>query len=162
MIQLMIFNLFYLVLLIVQWGIIPLFSIGNVQPNILLLYLIFWSWHHSRGHSVLAGFFSGLMFDVLGGGFWGQQGLVQSISAYLAATLHAHRFGMRFMIVFALVFFLAAIHELIHECILCWHDLGLLPSLVLRYILPSAIYTATTGILVQLLIERVTRRRKYI
>ena len=162
MIQLMIFGLVYLVALIFQWSMVPFLAIGDVTPNIPFLCLVFWAWHHTRRQSILAGFFTGLLADFLGGGFWGQQALVQSVSGYLAGTVHPNRFSFRLMVVFLLVFFLAVVHELLNTLISCWHNLTLLPNLVLRYAIPSAFFTALIGIIFQFIIGRKLKGRNRI
>ena len=159
MIELMVFGLTYLVVLFFQWSVIPFLAIGGVYPNMPFLCLVFWAWHHTRRQSILAGFFSGLLADFLGGGFWGQQALVQSVSGYLAATMHPNRFSLRMMVVFVLVFFLAIAHELLNAVISCWFNLGLLPSLILRYVIPSAFYTALLGPVIQFIVEYIKERR---
>lgn len=159
MIEFIIFNLLFLVILLIQWTIVPIVAIRDIQPNIPLIYLVFWSWRHSRFYGTVAGFMSGLISDLFGGGLWGQQALSKSITGYLAGSISVNRYGIRLVVVFGLVLGLSFIHEMLILVISCWRDLGILPGLILRYVIPSSIYTALVGSAIQIMMGLIKRHR---
>ena len=55
-----------------------------IRPDVYLLVLIYWSMEEPRKVGAGTAFFSGLLIDIAGGYFFGQNALVYSISAYIA------------------------------------------------------------------------------
>jgi rod shape-determining protein MreD len=69
-----------------------------IRPDVYLLVLIFWSIEEPRKVGASTAFFSGLMMDIAGGYFFGQNALVYSISAYIALQFRLRILGFNLII----------------------------------------------------------------
>ena len=67
-----------IILLIIQTTIFPRLSLGGVQPDLALLATV--------GYSLAAGFFLGLLQDVLSGGLLGTNGFIKGFVGYVVGV----------------------------------------------------------------------------
>jgi rod shape-determining protein MreD len=74
----------FLILIVVQLVLIPLISIGGVAPNIVLVYLIFYSLKNGQKLGMLFGFFIGFMFDIASGGLIGSGMFAFTLATFIA------------------------------------------------------------------------------
>jgi len=84
--------IFYLAALIlicsVQLVIVPFLSIGSVHPDILLIFVVYISLKEGQIKGTVAGFLSGLIFDLVSGGVMGSGMFSKTLAAFIAGYFY--------------------------------------------------------------------------
>lgn len=77
-----------LVLTVVQLVAIPFISINGVVPNIVLIYLIFYSLKHGQIAGTFFAFFMGFMYDIASAGMIGSGMFSFTLAAFIAGYFY--------------------------------------------------------------------------
>lgn len=120
----------------------------SVQPDLILLVLFFFGLRFQQSYSVVAGFVSGLLYDILGGGILGLTAFSKTIVGFAVGFLpRVHK--IQKIAQFIMMLFLVTIsHDIILNGVYIINtDLNYL-RLVLTHSLPSAIYTVFVGVII--------------
>ncbi len=84
--------LVFIALSVLQIVVVPFISINSIEPNLLVLFVIYYSLSLKKTHSLLFGFFTGLLFDLLSGGIIGVNAFALTVVAFIANE-NKHNFG---------------------------------------------------------------------
>ncbi|HSL89601.1 MAG TPA: rod shape-determining protein MreD [Ignavibacteriaceae bacterium] len=76
--------LFFFPVLLVQTTIIPLISIGNITPNIIIILLVFYTIKNGQIFGTLLGFVFGFLFDLITGSILGSSMIAKTIAGFSA------------------------------------------------------------------------------
>lgn len=120
----------------------------SVQPDVLLLTLFFFGLRFQHSRAIVAGFCSGLMYDILGGGILGLTAFSKTIVGFVVGFLpRMHK--IQKLAQFVLMLFLVTLsHDMIQNAVYVINtDLNYF-RLVLTHSLPSAIYTGFIGVII--------------
>lgn len=143
----------FFVCILFQAGISPAIAIGGCAPNFLLIPVLLVALRSGAGAGGVAGFFCGLLFDLMGNGTIGCMALVFTLAALLIGFLGA---GLDLTAPFAVVL-VAAVSAFFVEIaygiaiVLTTAEGSGAMSAVLTYSLPTALYTAAFSAAVLLL-----------
>lgn len=77
-----------LVLTLIQLVVIPFISINGIVPNIVLIYLIFYSLKHGQIAGTFFAFFMGFMYDVASAGLIGSGMFSYTLAAFIAGYFY--------------------------------------------------------------------------
>jgi rod shape-determining protein MreD len=150
--------LILLLLLIVQHTLIPLVSIKGISPDIILIFIIYWSGYKNRTYGVIMGFAGGLFQDLAGVGTVGVFALSKAIAAYAACSFPMSRHGKNILPWTITLFVASILHYLAYFLFQFRNaDTGFL-TMLLRYGLPSIFYTTVLGAMIYGIVEYVIKK----
>ena len=105
------------VLVILQSTFIRFVSIETIIPDVLVVWIVYLALRYVQIHSTVAGFFLGLIMDIISGNFLGLSGLSKSVCGFVAGyfydenkttqALATYRFAL-------MVLFVSVVHNLIY------------------------------------------------
>ena len=147
--KVIIFIGFTLLALLAQVYLVSWMTIEGIRPDFLLLVVIFVSRFEGKVVGQLFGFSVGLLTDAIGiGSFLGLSALSKTVSGFLGGFLKGQRSKMSPFSFHALNLFFIFLHFMIVFLVnYKGTDLGT-QFIVLRYVLPSTLYTGVFYIIV--------------
>lgn len=146
--------LMFILSLVLQLTIAPLFSINEIMPDFILIMVIAIALQKGRTWGIIAGCAAGLLFDNFGTGFFGLSSLTKTITAFLAGFIGGERLERRFVSIVGFLFLLLLIHDTIYYSIVSiGTTLGFWDTVV-RYALPTTAYTLTFMTMINLVWPR--------
>lgn len=143
--------IYFLPLLLLQLIVIPLISIYQIVPQLILLLLVYYTLLGGQIYGMLLGFFFGLFFDLFSGGVLGSSMLAMTVSAFVIGYFYnenrIHENTGTYLFV-AFLFLAASIYSLTYSVVGNFN-----PDVKLRVILFEgmffpAIYTSLFGFIV--------------
>jgi len=145
---------FFILSIILQITIIPLFSIKGVSPDLILILVISVSIQRGKFWGVVAGFSAGLVFDALGTAFLGLSSLANSISAFVAGFLLAKQLEHRFGVIVGLILVSLLIHDFLYYTILSIGiSIGFWVTLF-KHVVPQSFYTLIFMVIIHMVLPR--------
>ncbi len=105
----------FLLLSAVQITIIPFLSVDLISPNLLVIFVTFYSLQLKKSHALWLGFAAGLIFDLISGGITGVTAFGLTLTAFITAE-NRHRFNPSEILSYkfiALVFVNASVFALV-------------------------------------------------
>ena len=81
--------LFFIPLVIVQLVIIPLISIYNITPNLIIILIVYYALKEGQIFGIILAFILGLLLDLISGGLIGAFMFSFTISAFIAGYFHS-------------------------------------------------------------------------
>ncbi len=147
------------VLLTVQGILGPIMDIQKIRPDFLLILVIFIGQREGKIFGQLSGAFIGLFLDLLGmSSFLGLSMLVKTLSGFLAGFLKNQKNKMNIFSYYTMVLVIIFVHFFLFYSIY-YHSMNLsLQYRVVRYILPSLIYTGVFYFLFEFILSKQTER----
>lgn len=135
--------------LLLQAGLAPYLTIGGVTPNFMLLVVVTLALVSGPTAGSAVGFAAGLLFDLLGSGTVGPGALVFSVTGYVAGLMHEQMFAEGWLLPLT-VLGIAALgaevaYALVLEVVGSDSDFW---SMVVRRVLPAAVYNTSLALLV--------------
>ncbi len=144
--------LLFVFTIVFQGTLVNLISINGIRPDIVLLVLVFSTFHINRTEAIIFGFSVGLIQDLITGGIPGMSSLCKTISALIAYNLQHQKWYQfsffRFLLVFLIV---VTIHETVYFIIFQFGSGLNFWMMVLQYVLPSILYGIIMAILLFLI-----------
>lgn len=139
------------VYLVLQAAVARHIAIGNVAPDFVVICVVLFGLQRGPIMGSLFGFLVGLIVDLGNPGFLGLNALAKSVLGYGSGRLGAATSGG--VLVLFIVFFAAAfVHDLLYLVVFMWPHLGSAFATLFTVALPSALYTALAGIVVERLL----------
>jgi|SRR5688572_29057974 rod shape-determining protein MreD len=139
------------VYLVLQAAVAPHIAIRSVEPDFVVVCVILFGLQRGPIMGSLFGFVVGLIVDLGNPGFLGLNALTKSILGYGSGRLGAATSPG--VLVLFIVFFVAAFaHDIIYLLVFMWPHVGSAFVTLFTVALPSALYTAVAGILVERLL----------
>ncbi|HEX6792099.1 MAG TPA: rod shape-determining protein MreD [Candidatus Krumholzibacteria bacterium] len=140
-----------LVYLTLQAAVAQRIAIGSVAPDFVVVCVVLFGLQRGPILGSLFGFVVGLVVDLGNPGFLGLNALTKSVLGYGAGRLGAATSPG--VIVLFVVFFVAAFaHDILYLIVFMWPHVGSAFVTLFTVALPSALYTAVAGILVERLL----------
>lgn len=139
------------VYLALQSAVADRIAIGSVAPDFVVVCVVLFGLQRGPIMGSLFGFVVGLVVDLGNPGFLGLNALTKSVLGYGAGRMgSATSPGV---LVLFIVFFVAAFaHDILYLIVFMWPHVGSALMTVLTVALPSALYTAVAGIVVERLL----------
>lgn len=149
----------FVAVLIVQVSALPYIAIEvrpniSVQPDLLLIMLFFFGLRFSHESTIVAGFASGLCYDLIGSGLPGLTALAKTVSGFLvgfAPPRHKIQKTTQFLVLFLII---TLMHDLIVNAVFIINTEIDYWKLVLIHSLPSTVYTLFIGVIVYYWLEK--------
>jgi rod shape-determining protein MreD len=139
------------VYLVLQAAVASHIAIRSVEPDFVVVCVILFGLQRGPIMGSLFGFVVGLIVDLGNPGFLGLNALTKSILGYGSGRLGAATSPG--VLVLFIVFFVAAFaHDIIYLLVFMWPHVGSAFVTLFTVALPSALYTAVAGILVERLL----------
>ncbi len=141
--------LFFIPLAVLQLAVVPLISINNITPNLILVMLIFFTLMYGQIFGMINGFILGFILDLISGGLIGAFMLSFTITAFIAGYFYNENkldinTASYFFVV--ILFICGTINSFLYSSISNSNaDVGFFLLLIEDGILPG-IYTALFGI----------------
>jgi rod shape-determining protein MreD len=136
-----------------------LLSIGSVTPDLPLVAVVFIALRYGQIPGTLAGFGTGLAFDILstGDGVMGLSALAKTVAGFLAGYFYSETKAQQLLGGYEFVVLVGAtavVHNVIYFVILLQGtDIGWSLA-ILRYGIPSALYTAASALIPMFIVSR--------
>jgi rod shape-determining protein MreD len=140
-----------LVYLALQAAVAQRIAISSVAPDFVVVCVVLFGLQRGPIAGSLFGFVVGLVLDLGNPGFLGLNALTKSVLGYAAGRLGAATSPG--VLVLFIVFFVAAFtHDVLYLIVFMWPRLGSAFLTLFTVALPSALYTAVAGIVVERLL----------
>jgi len=156
----LIFFLFLLIVVVIHFTLAPLIQILGVGPDIILIYLVYWSVRRESYKGVIAGFVGGIIQDLVQATIMGIYSLSKSIACFFAGYIMRNKKSIPFILLIFTLFITVFIHQMIYSVFTSLHSAGGYLSLVLRYLIPSSFYTMVVGVAVYGSIELWKKKKR--
>ena len=145
---------FFILCIILQITIIPLFSIKGISPDLILILVISVSIQSGKFWGVVAGFSVGLVFDAFGTAFFGLSSFVNSISAFVAGFLLGEQLKQRFGVIVGLILVSLLIRDWLYYTILSiGTSIGFWATLF-KHVVPQSFYTLIFMVIIHMVLPR--------
>jgi rod shape-determining protein MreD len=140
--------------LILQSTLLKLVSVGQIQPDVILLVLFLIALLEGSFGATIAGFCTGLVQDIYAPETLGLNALCKSLVGfglgYCQRGVFMESLAARALILFSAVL----VHDILYFQISLWPEVGGALALVVRVGIPTALYTALLGYVVFYLMGR--------
>ena len=137
-----------LLFLLLQATLAPRIALGPIAPDFLLLVVVFFALYRGSVRGALLGFVVGLLQD-LGNPEWlGLNALTKSLLGYFVGDAGTKTFPDSVTVLFALFAVSALGHDVVYLAIFYWPRVGSAFATMVTAAMPSAVYTALFGVLV--------------
>ena len=146
-----------LVVLILQATFSHRIAIAGVRPDLLVAFVVYFSWMRGPVSGVVGGFAVGLLQDLDAPGPLGLNALAKTVVGFIVAKagfrVHRSNVGVRF------VFFLFAmlVHDVIYFAVYSAGEFGAFVRQFVFVAIPSALYTTVLVLLLLSTVERFSR-----
>ncbi|MCH8018426.1 rod shape-determining protein MreD [candidate division KSB1 bacterium] len=145
---------FFILSIILQITIIPLFSIKGISPDLILILVISVSIQRGKFWGVVAGFSTGLVFDAFGTALVGLSSLANSISAFVAGFLLGEQVEQRLGVIVGLILVSLLIHDFLYYTILSiGTSIGFWVTLF-KHVVPQSFYTLIFMVIIHMVLPR--------
>lgn len=140
-----------LVYLALQAAVAQRIAIGSIAPDFVVVCVVLFGLQRGPILGSLFGFVVGLIVDLGNPGFLGVNALTKSVLGYGAGRLGAATSPGVFVL-FAVFFVAAFAHDILYLVVFMWPHVGNAFLTLFTVALPSALYTAVAGIVVERLL----------
>lgn len=145
--------------LLVQVSLIPLLTIYDVAPDLLLIGVVLSAIRHGAIPAIVTGFIAGMAQDAVGTHLYGLQALAKAVAGFVAAYFarDKQKFDLQVTLGIALAAVLA--HNLIRDSIYYFgSDYGFWYTII-RYVIPNSLYTLVLTAIAHLLFAKSFTRK---
>ncbi|MDZ7291239.1 MAG: rod shape-determining protein MreD [candidate division KSB1 bacterium] len=148
MIRIVKYLLMFAFLALLQTTLIPLLSIKDVYPDLLLIGVVITGIRHGATPAILAGCLVGFVQDAAVTQFYGLSSLAKSVAGFVAGYFSREKVKYNFPVTVGVVAATALTNSVIYQ-VIYYFDSHLGPGwIVLRYLLPHFFYTVLVGMMV--------------
>jgi len=135
-------------LTLLQTTLIPLLSIQDIYPDLLLIGVIITGIRHGATPAILAGCLVGFVQDAAVTQFYGLSALAKSVAGFVAGYFSREKVKYNFVVTLGVVAATALVNSVLHQFIYYFDADISLGWTIARYIIPHFIYTVIVGIIV--------------
>jgi len=156
----LLYSLLFIVAIILQLTIIPLFSVKGITPDLVFILVMSIVFKHGRFWGLVSGFFAGLFLDFFGTGFVGISSLANIVAVFFAGYWVNAQLERRFGLTLLFLFITILIHNLIYFPILSIGSaVGFWP-LLFRNVIPHSVYTLVFMAVIYLTVPRAFNKKR--
>lgn len=134
--------------MVLQTAVAGRIAFGEVTPDFTLLLVVFFALYKGKMPGAVFGFVIGILQDLFNPGFLGLNAMTKSILGYTVGHVGARTFPENILFLFGLFFSVAFGHDAMYLVFFTWPDTGSFFSTLFGVALPSALYTATFGVVI--------------
>ena len=148
-----------IVLIIVQKTLIWLIAVTayDITPDIVLIGLVYIGIRKGKITGTISGFAAGLVMDILSFSFLGLMALSKCIAGFLAGYFNRENKVERYLksyILVLTVFLCSLVNNLIYFTIYFQGTTLTFPDIIVRYVIPTAVYTSFISVLPVVLLRK--------
>ena len=154
-----IFIVIFLVV-IIQSTLIPLIDIKGVVPDLVLIFIVYWSCPKGRRQGVVWGFLGGILQDLALGTTAGIFALSKSLACYLAFSFPWNCQRSDTLLMSIMLFVAAFLHQIVYFIFTSVKAEAGFLALFLRYGFPSVLYTLFLGFFIYSFVGWWEKRKK--
>ncbi len=127
-----------------------LITIKGIRPDIVLLVLIFFGLEFGEVYPIIVGFSVGLIqgFGFMGDGFIGLAALTKSFSGFYISFFHKSKKKWNDGYFLLILITTCLIHNMLFYYVNMFGSENTIYYVILRSVIPTAIYTATVGMII--------------
>ena len=141
-------SLIFILGIILQSTLISLLSIEDIKPDLIIILLVIYGLQFGQISTTIAGFGIGLFQDFLISGVIGISSLSKSIAGFIAGTIGKKKRKNSLQLFVLVLFCITLIHDVIFYTLYKFGTDMSLMKLLLRYSLPSTLYTVIVGTII--------------
>jgi rod shape-determining protein MreD len=135
-------------LLLFQTTLVPLLSIKDIYPDVLLIGVVITGIRHGAAPAIIAGCLAGFVQDAAVTQLYGLSSLAKSTAGFVAGYFSREKVKYNVQVTIGVVLATALTNSVIYQAIY-YFDAGIsFWWLILRYILPHLLYTAIVAMMV--------------
>jgi len=134
----------FLAVVVLQTTFCHLISVGGIEPDLILIFVIFVSMKEGATAGVWTGFLAGLLFDVYSPQNLGCGSLAKALIGFSTGLLDERTLKIDDRLRLLIIFAAALFHGLILHCVV-FSLKSALTAAFLPHILPGALYTTLVG-----------------
>ena len=158
------FAIAFVLLIIVQKSLVWLIAVTEYQitPDLVLIGVVYLGIRKGKISGSIGGFVSGLILDVLSFSFLGLSALSKATAGFISGFFNSENKIDRYTesYEFVLIVFLSSLFNNFLYFSLYFQGTSLnIPLIIIRYVLPTAIYTALLSIILIIFTKRSSRKR---
>jgi rod shape-determining protein MreD len=144
-----------------QWSVVPALSVGGVTPDLPLVVTVFLALRRGPEAGCLAGFIAGFLQDMAAGGLIGVQALTKALAGFGMGLLVGRLWVASPLVQVPGLVLLTVAEGLMRFCVLqLFHFPASLGEMMIRVILPQALYNGVLGSACLLLMTVATAARR--
>ncbi len=148
MIRFVKYALMFIFLILLQTTLIPLLSIQDIYPDLLLIGVVITGIRHGATPAILAGCVVGFVQDAAVTQLYGLSSLAKSVAGFVAGYFSREKLKYNFQVTLAVVAATALTNTVLYQSIYYFSSNINIGWIVLRYIIPHFIYTVIIGMMV--------------
>lgn len=141
--------IFFLILIILlqSSNIIETIKIGNIKPNLVLIYLIFISLNSTEVFSINLGFWSGILMDILSQTIIGINSLCYTLLSYILNSLKTKVYSEKAISALIITFIVSIIfYILFFSLIYIFSERINFQNALIKIVLPVSVYNSILSI----------------
>ncbi len=151
-------------LIIVQKALVWLIALTEYQvtPDLVLIGVVYMGIRKGKISGSISGFIAGLIFDLLSFSFLGLSALSKATAGFISGFFNNENKIDRYTetYIFTLIVFLSSLFNNFLYFSLYFQGTSLsIPLIIIRYVVPTAVYTALLSIIVIIFERRSSRKR---
>jgi rod shape-determining protein MreD len=135
-------------LVLLQTTLIPLLSIQDVYPDLLLIGVIITGIRHGSTPAIVAGCLVGFVQDAAVTQLYGLSSLAKSVAGFVAGYFSREKVKYNFLVTLGVVAATALANSAIYQSIYYFDDNIGIGWMIIRYIIPHFFYTVIVGVIV--------------
>jgi rod shape-determining protein MreD len=148
MIRFVKYALMFIFLILLQTTLIPLLSIQDIYPDLLLIGVVITGIRHGATPAILAGCVVGFVQDAAVTQLYGLSSLAKSVAGFVAGYFSREKLKYNFQVTLAVVAATALTNTVLYQSLYYFSSNINIGWIILRYMIPHFIYTVIIGMMV--------------
>lgn len=143
--------LLFIPVLIIQTTVVPLISIGQVIPDLILILLVYYSITEGQIYGTVLGFFYGLIFDLVTGSLLGSAMISKTVAGFVAGYFSSENKIDIYLMFFnfgMIVFLSALVDQIIYSFFSAFDISSNILMIFFQNAFLPAFYTALLGMII--------------
>ncbi|MEJ5262569.1 MAG: rod shape-determining protein MreD [Ignavibacterium sp.] len=143
--------LLFIPVLIIQTTVVPLISIGQVIPDLILILLVYYSITEGQIYGTVLGFFYGLIFDLVTGSLLGSAMISKTVGGFVAGYFSSENKIDIYLMFFnfgMIVFLSALVDQIIYSFFSAFDISSNILMIFFQNAFLPAFYTALLGMII--------------
>jgi len=149
--------LLVIIALLLQTTLVEAISIHQIKPDVVIIVLVFISFYEGKITGTIFGFSAGWLQDIYAPEYLGLNALCKSLAGFFVGCTSGGVIEENIIAQGIILFFATFIHDVLYFLIYSWGDMHDYVWYIVRYGLPTALYTTAVGLILFALY--VTRRK---
>ncbi len=147
-------------IVVVQSTLVPFIDVKGIAPDLILIFIVYWSCPRGRRQGVVWGFLGGILQDLALGTTAGIFALSKSLACYLAFSFSWNCQRNDTLLMSIVLFVAAFVHQIVYFIFTSTKSAAGFLTLFLRYGFPSIFYTVFLGIFIYGFVEWLGKRKE--